>query len=198
MRRLLVFENLSLDGFFADAGGSIGFAKNPQADPEFDAFVAQNAGGSGVLLFGRITYEMMADFWPTAAARQMLPDVAEGMNAREKIVFSRTLREAPWNNTTLISDDAVSYVRGLKAQPGPDLAVLGSGQIVSQLAQMRLVDEYQFVIAPVAIGHGRTLFETLGAALPLHLTNVRRFNNGNLFLSYEGGHDAADHSVYLV
>lgn len=198
MRRLNVFESISADGFFADANGDMSFAKNAADDAEFDAFVAQNAGGNGVLVFGRVTYQMMSRFWPTPMAQQLFPEVAKGMNARPKIVFSRTLNEASWNNTTLVHEDAVAYVRRLKEEPGPDLAVLGSGQIVSQLAQARLVDQFQFVIVPVVLGKGRTVFETVTAPMPLRLTNARRFNNGNLFLSYEGVKDAADHSVSVV
>lgn len=198
MRRLIVFESISADGFFTDASGDMSFAKNAAADPEFEAFVGRNASGDGVLLFGRVTYQMMSSFWPSQMAEQMFPEVAKGMNARPKIVFSRTLREASWSNTTLVREDAVEYVRRLKEEPGPDLAVLGSGQIVSQLAQARLVDEYQFVIVPVVLGKGRTVFETLTSPMPLQLTNERRFNNGNLFLSYEGVKDAADHPVSVV
>jgi len=199
MRRLLVFNNVSLDGYFTDANNDMSFAKRDADDPEFEAFVAQNAGGDGILLFGRITYEMMSAFWPTPMAAQMMPDVARGMNLRQKIVFSRTLREASWSNTMLVSNDAVDYVRTLKAKLGPDLAVLGSGQIVSQLTQAGLVDEYQFVIVPVVLGKGRTLFETVTHSHSLHLTHTRSFRNGNLFVSYEGArHAAADHSVHLV
>jgi dihydrofolate reductase len=199
MRRLLVFENISLDGYFADANNDMSFAKRDAEDPEFDAFVAQNASGEGILVFGRVTYEMMAGFWPSPAAAQMMPDVAQGMNARTKIVFSKTLREASWSNSMLVRNDAVEYIQKLKQEPGPDLAVLGSGQIVTQLAQAGLVDEYQFVIVPVVLGSGRTLFENVTQPLSLRLTHTRSFRNGNLFVSYEGArHAAADHSVHLV
>lgn len=199
MRRLLVFENVSVDGYFADADSDLSFAKNVADDPEFDSLVVQNASGDGVLMFGRVTYEMMAGFWPTPMAAQIMPEVAAGMNRRPKIVFSKTLREAGWNNTTLVSTDAVEYVRELKGQPGPDLAVLGSGSLVSQLAAAGLVDEFQFVIVPVALGAGRKLFETLKQPLGLKLRSARSFANGNLYLTYEGvPNHAADHSVSLV
>ncbi len=199
MRQLIVFNNISLDGYFTDAGNDMSFAKPDVEDAEYSAFVGQNVSGDGILVFGRITYQMMANFWPTPMAEQMMPEVAKGMNARQKIVFSRTLREAPWSNTTLVSDDAVEYIRGLKEQPGPNLAVLGSGQIVSQLAQAELVDEYQFVIVPVVLGKGRTLFETVTGPLTLRLTSTRSFQNGNVLTTYEGARNAAaDHSVHLV
>jgi dihydrofolate reductase len=199
MRKLLVFENVSLDGYFTDANNDMSFAKNVPDDAEFDAFVAQNASGEGILLFGRVTYEMMASFWPTPRAAEMFPAVAKRMNTAPKLVFSKTLRDAAWSNATIVSDDPAVYVRKLKEEPGPDLCVLGSGQIVSRLAQAGLVDEYQFVVVPIAIGRGRTLFETLTHAVPLQLTDVRSFSNGLLFTKYEGVKDAtADHSLSLV
>src|SRR6185437_3593439 len=137
-------------------------------------------------------------FWPTPAAAQMLPEVADGMNRRRKIVFSKTLRDASWANTSVVNEDVAAYVRKLKEEAGPDLAVLGSGTIVSQLAQAGLVDEYQFVIVPVVLGAGRPLFTDV-QRFPLRLRNARSFANGNLFLSYEGVPiHAADHSVPLV
>lgn len=198
MRRLTVFESLSLDGFFADANNDLSFAKSPLEDSEYDAFVSQNASGEGAMLFGRVTYDMMAKFWPTAAAAQMMPAVARGMNARPKMVFSNTLREAPWNNTQVLSGDAVANVRRLKEQPGPDMVVLGSGSLVLQLAQAHLIDEYQFCIVPVVLGNGRPLFPGLTQPLRLNLTKTRSFRNGNVFVSYEGAEHAADHPLHVV
>jgi dihydrofolate reductase len=97
-----------------------------------------------------------------------------------------------------VNADAVAYVRKLKEEAGPDLVVLGSGRIVAQLAQARLVDEYQFVIVPVVLGSGRTVFEGVTDGVNLQLGKTRSFRNGNLFLSYEGVHNAADHPVHLV
>lgn len=186
MARILVFENLSLDGFFTDANGEMGFAKGVPHDEEFDALVGRNAGAAGMMLFGRITYEMMASFWPTAAAEQMMPEVARGMNARPKLVFSRTLRETAWANTKLAAGDPVQEVRRLKSADGPDLAVLGSGTVVSQLARERLVDEYQFAVVPVILGAGRTLFGDVRARQGLVLKDTRTFRNGIVWLTYEG------------
>lgn len=102
-------------------------------DPEWNELAASNAGGDGALLFGRVTYEMMAGFWPTPAATEMMPEVASGMNRMPKFVFSRTLPKASWQNTTLLKGDLLAEVRKLKEMPGPGIAILGSGTIVSQL-----------------------------------------------------------------
>src|SRR5438105_4358563 len=97
MRKLIVFNHVSLDGFFVDANGQMNWAH--KQDAEWNAFVAENASGGGELWFGRITYELMASFWPTPQAMQTMPIVAEQMNNLPKVVFSRTLDKATWNNT---------------------------------------------------------------------------------------------------
>jgi dihydrofolate reductase len=95
----------------------------------------RNAKSGGELVFGRVTYEMMKSFWPTPMAAEQFPDVAKGMNESPKVVFSRTMDEATWNNTRLIKDDLENEVRKLKDESGDHLVVMGSGTIVSQLAQ---------------------------------------------------------------
>ena len=183
MRRLVVFNSVTLDGYFTDANGDMSWAhKN---DPEWNAFTAENAKGGGVLLFGRVTYEQMASFWPTPAAMETMPDVAKGMNNLPKVVFSRTLDEASWNNTKLVKSDMVEEVRKMKNEPGPDMVIIGSGTIVSQLSEHKLIDEYQMVMNPIVLGNGRTMFEGMKEKLMLKRTNTRTFDNGNVVLSYE-------------
>ena len=183
MRKVHVFENVSLDGFFSDAKGDMSWAH--KHDEEWNAFASGNASGDGELMFGRKTYEMMAAFWPTPEAARMLPKVAEGMNAQRKFVFSRTLDAAAWQNTTLVKGDLLTEVKKLKQQPGGDLVILGSGSITSQLAAAGLVDSYQIVVNPIVLGKGRTLFETVTNRVNLRLTNSRSFKNGNIVAWYE-------------
>ena len=127
---------------------------------------------------------MMASYWPTPQAVKNAPVVAEGMNAMPKAVFSRTLQNAAWRNTTLVKGDLVTEVRKMKNGSGADLVILGSGSIVSQLAQARLIAEYQLVVSPVVLGQGRTLFEGVKEKLNLTLTKTRAFKNGNVVLWY--------------
>lgn len=94
MRRLIVFNHVTLDGYFADANNAMSWAKPGNDDPEYAAFVRENASGGGELLFGRITYAMMASYWPTPIADQHAPEVARGMNTMAKVVFSRTLQKS--------------------------------------------------------------------------------------------------------
>lgn len=183
MRKLIAFESVSLDGYFTDANGDMSWAHRD--DPEWSAFTSSNASGDGALLFGRVTYEMMASYWPTPAAMRALPEVANGMNRMPKFVFSRTLDAATWENTTLVKGDLATEVRRIKNQPGPGIAIMGSGSIVSQLTEAGLIDEYQLVICPIVLGSGRTLFETVREKLPVERVSTRSFGNGNVVLSYK-------------
>jgi len=182
MRKLNVFNNISLDGYFTDQNQDMSWAHNQ--DPEWTEFASENARGEGVLLFGRVTYEMMRSFWPTAQARSSAPVIAERMNSGAKVVFSRTLSEVNWQNTQLVKGDLIGEVQKLKASPGPDLVLMGSGSIVRQLAEARLIDHYQLVIHPLAIGNGRTLFEGVTRKVELELERTRTFKNGNVVIWY--------------
>jgi dihydrofolate reductase len=185
MPKLIVFNTITVDGYFTDKNNDMSWAHQGDPDPEFDEFVAGNASGGGVLVFGRKTYELMASFWPTPAAAEQMPVVAEQMNSRQKVVFSRTLEEASWSNTRLVKGDLVAEIQRMKSEPGEGLAILGSGSLVAQLAQAGLIDEYQMVVAPLALGAGRTIFEGMQERLSLRLTKSRTFRNGKAFLCYE-------------
>ena len=182
---MVVFNHVSVDGYFVDANGEMSFAHKDNQDAEWDTFVAGNASGAGLLLFGRITYELMARFWPTPFAAENMPVAAERMNNLPKVVFSRTLDTASWSNTQLVKGDITGEIRKMKNEPGEDMAILGSGSIVSQLAQHALIDEYQFVVNPVALGKGRTMFDGIREKLPLKLSKTRTFGNGNVLLCYK-------------
>jgi dihydrofolate reductase len=185
MQKLIVFNNISLDGYFTAANGDFSWARVDNDDAEFSAFIEGNASGGGQLLFGRITYEMMAGFWPTPFAIQTFPKVAENMNRMQKIVFSKTLDHASWNNTRLAKTDLAPEVRKMKSESGNGIAIFGSGTIIAQLASQGLIDEYQFLINPVVLGNGRTMFEGINEKLNFKLTKTRTFNNGKVFLCYQ-------------
>ena len=185
MPKLTVFNNVSLDGYFTDANSDMSWAHRGQNDPEWQEFVGGNVKGDGRLLFGRKTYEMMASFWPTPMAKESMPAVADRMNGGSKVVFSRTLKEASWNNSRLVSQGPVEEVRKLKKGSGADMVILGSGEIVAQLAAEGLVDEYQFVVIPIVLGKGRTLFDGLKKRLGFRLVRTRSFKIGNVLLCYE-------------
>jgi dihydrofolate reductase len=185
MRKLIVFNNVTLDGYFTDMNGDMSWAHKDEQDAEWNAFVGGNASGGGELLFGRITYDLMASYWPTPAAIKNDPVVAEGMNNLPKVVFSRTLARPSWNNTKLVKGDIAAEVRKMKKEPGKDMVIMGSGSIVSQLAQEGVIDEYQIVVIPVVLGKGRTMFDGIKRKLTLKPTKTRAFGNGNVVLCYE-------------
>jgi dihydrofolate reductase len=180
MRKLRVFESISVDGFFCDAQGDMGFAHASAPDPEYGAWVASNAQRGGALLLGRKTYQMMEQFWTSPMAAQQMPEVAEGMRAAIKYVVSTELVPV-WHNAERLEGELISAVRALKAGVGPDVTILGSGSLVQQLGAVGLVDEYQLVIVPVAIGAGRTLFSR---PTSLTLIGQRAFASGHVVLSY--------------
>jgi len=182
MPTLMVFDQVTLDGYFTSANGDMSWAH--KSDPEWNEFVAGNASGGGRLVFGRVTYDMMASYWPTPQAARDNPVVAKQMNAMPKIVFSKTMDKASWSNTMLIKDDPAPAMRQLKKEPGENMVILGSGSIVSQLAQAGLVDEYQIIVNPLVLGKGKTLFATVKERVGLKLTKTRAFQNGNVLLCY--------------
>jgi dihydrofolate reductase len=182
MRKVIVFNSVSLDGYFTDAKGDMSWAH--KHDPEWISFASGNAASGGTLVFGRVTYEMMASYWPTPEAAKTAPGIAEGMNASPKVVFSRTLESAPWRHTKLVKNDPAAEIRKMKKEPGKDIVIMGSGTIVALLTQARLIDEYHVVVCPVVLGKGRTMFEGVTDKLPLALTKTRPFSNGNVVLYY--------------
>jgi len=187
MRKLSSFIQVTLDGCFAGPNGELDWAHKDPDDAEWNAFVAENAKGGGALLFGRKTYEMMAGYWPTPMVAQQNPVVAERMNALPKFVVSRTLDQAAWSNTVVLKGDLVAATRKLKDTIGPDIAILGSGWIVTQLAQAKLIDGFQIVVCPLVLGPGKRLFDGAGETLHLQLTQSRAFGNGSVLLCYSPG-----------
>jgi dihydrofolate reductase len=184
MRRLIVFNLVSLDGYIADRHGDMSWGHRPADDDEWNRFVADNARGGGGLIFGRTTYQMMAGFWSTPEARQALPELAARMNELPKVVFSRTLGQVGWTNTRLLRGDLAAELAKLKAEPGDDLAILGSGSIVGQAAEAGLVDEFQLVVNPIVLGQGISMFGAIGEDLRMRLVKTRVFGNGNVLLCY--------------
>ncbi len=172
------FQFISLNGFFAGPDGDISWSHRP--DPEHTAHATNGLSSGNILLFGRVTYEMMASHWPSALAKKIDPVVADGMNSAEKIVFSRRLKKADWNNTRVVSQDIVKEAKSLKR----DATILGSGSILTQLSDAHLVDEYQILLNAIALGDGVPLFKGLKEPKRFRLKAHRAFDNGNLLLTY--------------
>lgn len=184
MRKLGVFNNVSLDGYYTDATNDMGWAYENADDAEHMEFVKSNTQGKSALIFGRVTYDMMAAWWPTPMAAQAMPDVARGMNDAPKYVFSRNLQKTDWANTTLLRGDPAAEIERIKQTPGPDLTVLGSGSIVAQLATAGLIDEVQMMICPVVLGAGKSQFAGVAGRPLWNLSRSRTFRNGRVFAAY--------------
>jgi dihydrofolate reductase len=181
MRTLNAFNFLTLNGFF----------RGPQEDTswhthggEEEQYSVESLRGDGILLFGRKTYDMMASYWPTPAAAEQFPEVAAGMNRAEKIAFSKKPFTPRWHNTRLITGDIVNQVRALKATSGKNMTILGSGSIISLFAEHGLIDEYQFMIDPVAIPDGTPVFVGITKKLELELIGSKVLESGVVLVSY--------------
>ena len=144
--------------------------------PESEHAVEGLSGG-GILLFGRKTYEMMSSFWPTPTAMDSMPEIAKGMNNAEKIVFSRTLKDAKWNNTRIISDNIVEKVRKLKVSGSKDMKYLEAADILQkdEMSNRR----------PVVIGEGSSVLENITKKLDLKLTKSKVYKSGVILAIYD-------------
>jgi dihydrofolate reductase len=181
MEKLTMYNFITLNGYFKGPGGDISWHVHGEEENEY---AAEMIGLGDILLFGRVTYEMMAGYWPTEFAIKNDPVVAEGMNKAEKIVFSRTLERAEWNNTRLIKDNIIDEIKRMKQLSDRNLTILGSGSIVNQFAEYELIDEYQFMVDPVVLGSGTPLFKGISNNFNLKLTGTRTFKSGVVLLNY--------------
>lgn len=182
MRKLYAFNMVTLDGFFEGENHDISWHN---VDSEFNDFAIEQLKQIGTLIFGRVTYELMASYWPTPEGIKDDPIVADYMNRTPKIVVSRTLQKADWNNTRLVKDHVVEELAKLKQQPGKDIAVFGSANLLSTLMQANLVDEHRVMVNPVILGKGTPLFKNSKDKLNLKLVKTRTFGNGNVLLCYQ-------------
>ncbi|HEY8998931.1 MAG TPA: dihydrofolate reductase family protein [Candidatus Saccharimonadales bacterium] len=181
MRKLIAFDMVSADGFFATPDGDLSWHN---VDADFNDFAIKQFNGADTLIFGRKTYDMMASYWPTPAAKQDDSAVAKRMNSFRKVVFSRTLHSASWQNAELAHGNITETSKALKAEDGKNILLFGSGTIVAQLAAVGLIDEYRLMVAPVILGDGKRLFAGLSGPLKLKLARFEQFASGNVLLCY--------------
>lgn len=177
MRRVIVSNVASLDGFFEGPDKRLDWFV---ADEEFFAYAKEMLRDADTLLFGRATYQHMANYWPTAPA----DEIADKMNNLPKIVFSKTLQQADWNNSRLVRNNIQEEVSKLRSQPGKDLVALGSAMLASYLLQLGLVDEYRVILTPVLLGKGTPLFKDITEKIRLKLVSATKFGSGVVLLRY--------------
>jgi dihydrofolate reductase len=186
MAMLTVFNFISLNACYKGPDNDVSWHRH---DPEENGFAVEMLKKDHILLFGRRTYQMMAGYWPTDAAKKTDPLVARGMNEAEKIVFSRTLKKSDplvigWQNTTIVHDQIVAEMKKMKQQSGKNMTLLGSGSILTQFAEAGLIDEYQFMVDPVVIAGGTPVFNGVQHQLDLQCTLVKQFKTGVVLLCY--------------
>lgn len=179
LRRLIVWNLMTLDGFFeGPKSWDIDFHQSAWGE-ELEQFIKDQTASGDLLLFGRVTYQGMAGYWSTAQG-----EIADFMNSVPKVVFSRTLEQADWNNTRLVREQAVEEVARLKQQPGKDILVFGSADLCATLLRHGLVDEYRVCIAPVVLGGGNPLFKPSPDRMKMTLVDARPLRTGAVILSY--------------
>jgi len=181
MRKVIFQMLISLDGYFEGSNKEIDWHN---VDAEFNDYAISNLKNVDTLLFGRVTYELMAAYWPTEDAMKNDPIVAAAMNDTAKIVVSRTLKYISWENTKLIRENIPAELKKLKQQPGKAIAVFGSSDLGVTLIENDLIDEFQFIVNPLILGGGKTIFTGIRHRLPLKLVSARTFKNGNVLLTY--------------
>jgi dihydrofolate reductase len=182
MGHLRVFNFISLDGYYKGTHDETSWHRHGSEEGKH----AENSlnENESILIFGRKTYEMMSAYWPTSMANEATPNVARGMNDAKKIVFSRTLTKATWQNTRLFKGDMIAEIKKLLKTQVLNLTILGSGSIATQLAAHNLIDEFQFMIDPVILGGGTSIFSGLPDTINLKLTNCETFSSGVVLVNY--------------
>jgi dihydrofolate reductase len=186
MRKVVVSEFVTLDGVMEDPSWTLQFASEEQERFKFDELAASDA-----LLLGRTTYEGFAVAWPNmmehydGPRRAELGEYADMMNGYPKHIVSTNLKEPlEWNNSTLIKGNVAEEVSRLKQQPGRDILVFGSGDLVSVLMRHGLVDEYRLMVFPVVVGSGKRLFGDGLETTSLELVETKAFGSGVVVLTY--------------
>jgi dihydrofolate reductase len=183
MRKIIWMMSVSLDGYFEGPDGELDWQ---MVDDELHNHFNEQLSSMGAFLDGRVTYELMAGFWPTADADPSstppMVEFARIWRDMPKIVYSRTLERGGWN-ATVVRDVVAEEVMELKAQPGGDL-VLGGAELAAAFMRHDLIDEYRLYVHPIVIGHGKPLFRPSDARLQLGLAETRTFGNGVVLLRY--------------
>lgn len=182
MKKMFLFMMISADGYFEGPKHQLDWHN---VDSEFVDFALKQLDEVDTLVFGRRTYQLMYEFWPSETAKKADPLTAKAMNSLDKIVFSRTLKSVDWQNTKLIKSNLKETIKELKSRPGKDIGVLGSSNLCLSLIEDQLLDEIRLMVNPIVLGQGTTLFDGLKKPLKLKLSSQRAFNSGNVLLTYK-------------
>lgn len=178
MAKLIMWNLVTLDGFFEGPGHDISWHHDAWSE-DLETLSIEQGHSAGGLLFGRVTYELMADYWPKESG-----PIADFMNALPKHVFSRTQTQSGWNNTRMLSGDTPQIVERLKRESTKDIYLFGSADLASGLVDRGLIDEYRIGIAPILLGSGTPLFKQGSQKTRLSLLEARPVARGVVLLRY--------------
>ncbi len=173
---------VSLDGYFEGKDHDLSWhnAKNE----EFKRLEAEHAVTTDAILMGRVTYEMMRNFWPSDMAIEMDPVTAKFINETKKYVVSHDSYDPGWQNAESISGNVEASIQRLKESEGGDIAIFGSNTLAVSLIEAGLLDELRIMVNPVTLGAGRSLFEGLQRRIDYKCTGTRSYKSGNVLLTY--------------
>lgn len=179
MRKVIVSNLISLDGYMEGQDGNLDWFV---VNDEFLEYSRNLFKEIDTMLWGRKTYQLMESYWPKVENDD--PTITHNMNKLPKIVFSRTLDKVTWNNTSLIKENITEEVFEMKKKPGKDIIIFGSGELLSQLAQAGLIDEYRIILNPLILGKGRPMFKNINEQLKLKLIKAKKLKTGVIILYY--------------
>ncbi len=186
MRKLILQEWLSLDGFTADQNGKLDFFTSSELNKYSDYDVLKFMDNIDTLLLGRVTYELFADFWPNTTNDTEV--IADKLNSTEKFIVSNSITKAPWGKwpeAKIIKGDVANEIRNLKGRPGKNIVLWGSISLAQSLIKENLIDEYHLRICPTAIGAGKPLFPNVADYINLRLIECKKYDSGLILLHYE-------------
>lgn len=184
MRKLIMWNIITIDGYFEGSQKWDLSFHNSIWGPELEKMSLEQLRTADYLIFGRITYEGMAAYWTSPEATKSQSEIAQLMNRIPKLVFSTTLQDVHWSNTTLINDNAVEVIHQLKNERGKNLYVFGSANLSSTFIEHDLFDEYRIGISPVILGDGNLLFKTGSPTKKLSLASTQPLASGGVILTY--------------
>jgi dihydrofolate reductase len=183
MRKLVITENITLDGVIDASEGWFAPADAEDADrSDINAALREQAEAADALLLGRVTFEQFRGYWPLQTDDET--GVAEYLNNVSKYLVSSTMKDPGWQRSTVLSGDLEDNVRELKGRSGKDIVVTGSITLVHELIRLALVDEYRLFVYPVVLGRGARLFEDATSVPSLGLVDSRAFRSGVVLTSY--------------
>jgi dihydrofolate reductase len=179
MKKVIFQMSVSIDGYVEGPNREIDWHV---VDDEFNAYAVETLRATDVLIMGRRTYELMAGYWPTAPGND---PVAKEMNGTPKLVFSKTLKQVDWENSRLATGSVAEEVARLKRVPGDGLLWVGGSDLAVSFLEQGLLDEARFILTPILLGAGKTVFDAIQKRYPLKLLSTKSFKSGNVLLTYE-------------